>query len=397
MRAHRALLISLLLAAAAHLPAYAASQAAKDANRETGKRLEESPEALDKIREILQTGIPERMSVTVPNKATAESGKGGLIRVAAPAENKKSESVKTEAGTPTPAKTESTGKDKGSSPPSPASEATKKHEDTNSTEAGKADAKPAEVKAKPATKPAPKPAAKPNGSAPGTATPVTWSYSGAGAPENWGNLNPAYSLCTKGSRQSPIHIDPAETIAMSLETLTLSYGELMGSMVNTGYTVQMDTSGSNVLSLRGRSYGLQNIQFRHPAEEVINHRGYPMSIQWQHRDFQGNLAVLSVLVEVGQENPAINKLWSRLPFLVQERNPVQGMGTDLNALLPRQLDYYTYTGSLTQPPCSEGVLWVVLKNPITLSPEQIATFAKLYPMNARPVQPGNGRLVQSTK
>lgn len=386
----------IVLTSTAHQP----STAAEPETKKESKSLEDSPEALEKIRQILQKGIPERMTVQVKNTAKDNNNdKGGVIRVAAPADTK----GETKADTKAPAKVEAKAapkaepkKDTAATPEKTASNKAAQAEPSKEAKAespatDKPESKPeAPSKPKPVVrKPAPKPAADASAK-----TAIAWSYSGAGGPENWANLDPANQVCNKGKNQSPIHIETGEVIPLNLEPLQQNYGELYGTILNTGNSVQVDTSGSNTLKVRGRSYGLSQIQFKHPAEEVINHQGYPMSMQWVHKDFQGNTAIMSVLVEVGPANPAINSLWSRMPLLVKERNPVLGSGLNLNDLLPGNAGYYAYTGSWTVPPCTEGVLWIVLKTPITMSAEQIATFAKLYPMNARPIQPTNGRLIQ---
>lgn len=385
-----ALVLALMALSALH---HVSSMAADSEAKKESKSLEDSPEALEKIRQILQKGIPERMTVQVKNSAKDSSkdstDKGGVIRVAAPADNKaeqKADAKATPKAEPkTAPKVDAKAESKAESKTEAKSETKAENPATDKQESKpEAPSKPKPVARKPASKPA-EASSKPI---------IPWSYSGAGGPENWGNLEAANLTCSKGKNQSPIHIETGEAIPLNLEPLQLSYGELYGTIVNTGNTVQVDTSGSNTLKVRGRSYGLSHIQFKHPAEEVINHQGYPMSMQWIHKDFQGNMAIVSVLVEVGAANPAINSLWSRMPLLVKERNPVLGSGLNLSDLLPASAGYYAYTGSWTVPPCTEGVLWIVLKTPITLSAAQIATFAKLYPMNARPVQPTNGRLIQ---
>lgn len=384
-----------------------------DAAEETGKRLEENPEALEKIRGILQKGIPEQMTVQVTNKSkdtaasapTVERNEAvKVIKTAAPAKAEAKPESKPEAKVEPKADNKAADKpaDKAKSDDKAKSKTEEKSKPTES--AAKAEA-PAKVETPAKTEPAPKPPARKAVAKPAQPLHVVerptgempWEHTGPAGPANWGNLSMAYQACGNGKNQSPIHIDPQEVISLALEPLSLEYGELMGNLVNTGHAIQLDVSGYNNLKSRGRSYSLQSVQFKHPAEEVINGQGYPMSMQWLHKDFAGNLLMLSVLVEVGAENPAVNLLWSRLPFLRNERNPIQSNRISLKNLLPAQLGYYTYTGSLTQPPCTEGVLWVVLKQPITLSAQQVATLAKLYPMNARPVQPGNGRLIQASQ
>ncbi|MDH4394392.1 MAG: carbonic anhydrase family protein [Limnobacter sp.] len=384
------------------------STAAEPEAKKESKSLEDNPEALEKIRQILQKGIPERMTVQVKNSSKENSESGGVIRVAAPADANSKPAAKTTEKTAEkvdpkldPKLDPKVDSKKDAKPEVKAEAKTEKKAEPKleAKEIVKEEVK-GEVKADPPAAPkAPKPIyRKPAPKPVEVAKQVTaWGYSGLGGPENWASLDPANQACSKGKNQSPIHIETGEAIPLNLEPLQLNYGDLYGTIVNTGNSVQVDTSGSNTMKVRGRSYGLSQIQFKHPAEEVINHQTYPMSLQWVHKDFQGNTAIVSVLVEVGEANPAINSLWSRMPFLNKERNPVLSSGLNLNTLLPSNTGYYAYTGSWTVPPCSEGVLWVVLKTPITLSAEQIATFAKLYPMNARPIQPTNGRLIQTSQ
>jgi carbonic anhydrase len=374
----------ILLTASHPMPCGAAEPEAK----KESKSLEDSPEALEKIRQILQNGIPERMTVQVKNSAKEKSENGGVIRVAAP-------SAPADQASKPIQKSPEKSPEKPVEKPNTKVETKLEAKADNKTEAKTETVTDAPVAPK-VVKPIPKkPAPKTSEVASKPVTP--WSYSGLGGPEHWANLEPANQICSKGKNQSPIHIETGEAIPLNLEPLQLNYGDMYGTIVNTGSSVQVDTSGSNTMKVRGRSYGLTQIQFKHPAEEVINHHTYPMSLQWVHKDFQGNSAIVSVLVEVGAANPAIDGLWSRMPFLIKERNPVLSSGLNLNALLPSNTSYYAYTGSWTVPPCTEGVLWIVLKTPITLSAEQIATFAKLYPMNARPVQPTNGRLIQASQ
>jgi carbonic anhydrase len=223
---------------------------------------------------------------------------------------------------------------------------------------------------------------------------VHWSYSGEGGPENWWRLKPEFARCAEGARQSPINIRGG--IQVDLEPIRFEYRASAFSVIDNGHTVQVTTSPGNTLSVMGRRYELIQFHFHRPAEERVDGRVFDMVAHLVHRDPDGRLAVVAVLLDRGPPNPIIQSVWNSLPL---ERNEALA-GTaplELEQLLPANRSYYTYMGSLTTPPCSEGVLWLVMKEPVTVSTEQIAIFSRLYPMNARPLQPIGDRLVKESK
>ena len=129
------------------------------------------------------------------------------------------------------------------------------------------------------------------------------------------------------------------------------------------------------------------------SEERLNGKQFDMSVHLEHKDIEGKLAVIAILINEGKGHPLVQQVWNNLPLEKFTEQP--GLATiDLTQILPEQRQYVTYMGSQTTPPCQEGVLWMVLKQPVTASPEQMATFARLHPMNARPVQPSAGRLIK---
>jgi carbonic anhydrase len=221
-----------------------------------------------------------------------------------------------------------------------------------------------------------------------------WSYDGETGPQRWGKINPAWAKCHSGNRQSPIDI--REGIQVELETVNFDYKPAAFNVVNNGHTVQVNFGAGNRISLTGRSYELMQFHFHHPAEETVGGRGFPMVAHLHHKDAEGRLAIVAVLIESGNPNPVVQTVWNNLPLEVNEPL-VPTITMDVSQLLPQRREYYTYMGSLTTPPCSEGVLWIVMKQPITLSPQQIAIFARLYPMNARPVQATAGRLIKESQ
>ena len=151
----------------------------------------------------------------------------------------------------------------------------------------------------------------------------------------------------------------------------------------------------NSIEVMGRRYELAQFHFHRPSEERIDGRQFDMVVHLVHKDPEGRLAVVAVLLERGSAQPVVQKVWNNLPLEKGEEVPARDT-LDLAALLPAERSYFTYMGSLTTPPCSEGVLWMVMKQPVTISPEQIGIFARLYPMNARPIQSAAGRLIKES-
>ncbi|HSV51319.1 MAG TPA: carbonic anhydrase family protein, partial [Burkholderiaceae bacterium] len=224
-----------------------------------------------------------------------------------------------------------------------------------------------------------------------------WAYAGETGPQAWDRLNPDFKLCALGKRQSPIHIDGSSTLLGPAEPLQFNYQPSGGSVVNNGHTLQVDVEGENTLTVRGSSYRLLQFHFHHPAEERVNQRSFAMVAHLVHRNAEGQLAVLAVLMDPGEASPLIHKVWTHLPLEVADRVRVPAGVIDLNTLLPQDQRYYQFMGSLTTPPCSEGVLWMVLKTPASLSAEQLKLFAQLFPNNARPIQALNGRVVREAQ
>lgn len=220
-----------------------------------------------------------------------------------------------------------------------------------------------------------------------------WSYEGEAGPVRWGKLNPAWAKCDSGMRQSPIDI--RDGIQVDLETVAFNYKPSYFNVVDNGHTVQVNVGTGNSISLTGRTYELVQFHFHRPAEEKVNGRGFEMVAHLVHKDAEGRLAVVAVLIESGSPHGLVQTVWNNLPL--EKNDPlVPTITLDVNQLLPQRREYFTYMGSLTTPPCSEGVLWIVMKEPIQISAQQIAIFARLYPMNARPIQPNSGRLIKES-
>ena len=220
-----------------------------------------------------------------------------------------------------------------------------------------------------------------------------WAYSGETGPQAWGGLRPEFARCANGSRQSPIDI--RDGISVELEPVQFDYRATPFSVIDNGHTVQVDVRGGNAIQVRGRRFELVQFHFHRPSEERVNGRQFEMSAHLVHRDPEGRLAVVALLLDRGAPAPVVQQVWNNLPLEKHEAAPGSG-SIDLAQLLPKDSRYYTYMGSLTTPPCTEGVLWIVMQQPVPVSPEQIDIFARLYPMNARPVQPAAGRLIKQS-
>jgi carbonic anhydrase len=220
-----------------------------------------------------------------------------------------------------------------------------------------------------------------------------WDYQGEGGPKSWGKLKPEFAKCSSGARQSPIDI--RDGIKVQLDPVQFDYKASAFRVIDNGHTVQVNVAAGNGIEVIGRRYELVQFHFHRPSEERIDGRQFDMVAHLVHKDVEGRLAVVAVLLDRGSAHPIVQTVWNNLPLEKGEEVPARAT-LDLNALLPAERSYFTYMGSLTTPPCSEGVLWMVMKEPVPISSEQIGIFARLYPMNARPIQSASGRLIKES-
>jgi carbonic anhydrase len=217
-----------------------------------------------------------------------------------------------------------------------------------------------------------------------------WSYEGAEGPAKWGELDAANKACGIGSQQSPIDIEA--TIKSRLPALKLAWSKTADTIVNNGHTIQLNFAEGSTLKLGNATYKLIQVHFHRPSEHQVGGKNFPMEAHFVHRADSGELAVVGVLMAEGKRNAAFGKIVATMP--AEEGPPVKAdAGIHPGGLLPAKLSYYRYPGSLTTPPCSEVVEWLVLTNPVQVAATDVASFAKLYPMNARPVQKDNRRYV----
>ena len=220
-----------------------------------------------------------------------------------------------------------------------------------------------------------------------------WAYNGSGGPQAWSSLKPEFAACASGQRQSPIDIRGG--LSVDLEPVRFEYQSSRFAVLDNGHTVQVNLPQGNAIEVGGKRYELLQFHFHRPSEERIDGRQFEMSLHLVHQNDQGQLAVVGLLFDKGQANAVMQQVWNNLPLEKNEENQAGGT-VELADLLPTDRRYFTYMGSLTTPPCSEGVKWIVMRQPVTLTKEQIDIFARMYPMNARPVQAAAGRRIMQS-
>ncbi|MCG7600764.1 carbonic anhydrase family protein [Halomonas sp. McH1-25] len=219
-----------------------------------------------------------------------------------------------------------------------------------------------------------------------------WSYSGQAGPQHWGSLSPEFATCGSGKNQSPV--DLAGMIEGNLPEPAYDYSEPGETLINTGHTLKIAYPEGNALTLDGRRYALKQVHFHTPSEYTIDGQRYPMEAHLVHADAQGNLAVIGVMFEKGQSHEALARIQDSLPGRGDARLALSGKELSATAWLPAARDYYRLNGSLTTPPCTEGVRWLVMKDPVTASPAQLEALREaIGHANNRPLQPVNARLI----
>jgi len=217
---------------------------------------------------------------------------------------------------------------------------------------------------------------------------VHWSYEGDMGPERWGKEFPT---CAKGKSQSPLDI--RGPFVKTRTVVTTDYKEGPLKMLNNGHTIQVNVPAGSKLRIDGVAYDLLQFHFHRPSEEKIDGKPMAMVVHFVHKNAEGKLAVVGVLLKEGNENPGIKTLWANMPM--EEGPEVTPEGVNFNPanLLPREFDFYSYEGSLTTPPCTEGVRFFILKTTVNVAKEQVAAFP--FKRNARPVQELNGREIST--
>ena len=217
-----------------------------------------------------------------------------------------------------------------------------------------------------------------------------WSYEGESGPAHWGDLSSEFAECKSGHQQSPIDI--RKTVASDLPAIKFDYQPSQLKIIDNGHTVQVNYAPGSWITVGEKRYQLLQFHFHHPSEEEIDGKSHDMVAHLVHSDDDGNKAVVAVLLSRGESNALLKTVFAHIPATKGKEEAAE-VTINASDLLPKNTAYYTFPGSLTTPPCSEGVTWLVLKTAKTLSKEELESFARLYPHNARPVQPLNDRKV----
>lgn len=223
---------------------------------------------------------------------------------------------------------------------------------------------------------------------------VHWSYRGETGPAHWGDLKSEFSTCKSGKQQSPINIRAAHSAALA--AITPAYQAVPLYVLNNGHTIQVNVASGSHVTVAGKQYELLQFHFHSPSEHEVDGRAADMVAHLVHKAADGQLGVIAVLMKKGDNNPLIEKIWKHLPSHEGEYSKA---AIHINAadLLPEELSYYHYAGSLTTPPCSEGVNWMVLKKEVEVSAAQVKVFTDIFQKSTRPVQPLNGRSVELSR
>jgi carbonic anhydrase len=224
-----------------------------------------------------------------------------------------------------------------------------------------------------------------------------WSYSGANGPEHWGDLCAEFAACKNGREQAPLNIVNPQV--HSLPAIRFAYHAVALDLVNNGHSIEQNFApgNGNTITVDGKKYEMAQFHFHHPSEEAIDGKRYDMVAHFVHAGTDGHFAVIGVLIKEGKANPLITTLWKNLPEEKGKANKSTAVEVNAIELIPATHNYYMYKGSLTTPPCTEGITFYILDTPMELSKEQIAKFAEYYPDNARPDQPLNGRTIEHSK
>ena len=227
-----------------------------------------------------------------------------------------------------------------------------------------------------------------------------FSYGGYENPTNWNELSPSWAVCESGTKQSPIDIKSSSLVgaltSILTENIQFNYQSLTNFPVqNNGHTIQVNypyPSGNSTITIGGKTYTLKQFHLHTHSEHLIDGEAAALELHLVHQNDQGELAVVGVMIENGSENSALKTVFDNMP---EETGTNTAIGTiNASSFLPSDRSYYSYEGSLTTPPCSEGVKWFVLKKPIQASQAQIDAFTNIFQVNARPVQDLNGRIVK---
>lgn len=234
-----------------------------------------------------------------------------------------------------------------------------------------------------------------------SARPAHWGYDGDSGPANWATLAPVYALCGAGKNQSPIDIVKSDTkggaswkFDYKTTSLRIAHNEHMDDIIDNGHTIQVTVDEGSTFTFGDKSFELKQFHFHTPSEHTVNGQHAPMEMHMVHQSADGSLAVVGILFKEGKEpNENFAKIIANLPNAKGESKHITDVNLELKVHMPADNYAYHYVGSLTTPPCSEGVQWMVLRDPIELTADQITEFSKRIGSNNRPTQAVNERVV----
>jgi carbonic anhydrase len=223
-----------------------------------------------------------------------------------------------------------------------------------------------------------------------------WSYEGETGPEHWGDINPDYARCANGKEQSPINIETLHVVKdKKIADPAINYKPTLFSLINDGRTIQGAPSTlDNSIVIDNEEYKLTQFHFHTPSEHQFNGQHFDMELHFVHKGANHQIVVLGLMIKEGETNSYLEYAWNLIPRVKTTKIVKLTEPIDLMNLLPKEKDSFQYNGSLTTPPCTEGVKWVILKEPIEMSKEQIDKFREIFLDNHRPVQPLNDREVK---
>lgn len=219
-----------------------------------------------------------------------------------------------------------------------------------------------------------------------------WGYEGHAGPEHWGELSENFATCSSGKQQSPIDIQ-SSAASNNLDNIVFNYQSISPEVLNNGHTIQANYAAGSGIEVNGKHYDLLQFHFHTPSENTVDGKPYNMEMHLVHKSKDGQLAVVGVFMKQGDQNDVLQKLWDNMPQKSGEKKQLQDVKLSALELLPTKRSYSHFAGSLTTPPCSEGVNWFVMDKPIELSAAQIKKFADTIGENARPTQPLNDRTI----
>ena len=228
-------------------------------------------------------------------------------------------------------------------------------------------------------------------------TTTNWDYEGKRGALNWGKLAPDFKACAKGRDQSPIDIRGAR-LNKALQPIEFHYIAGPVTLENDGHTVMAHVDPGSYMVAGGVRYELVEFDFHHPSEVTVKGKFSDMEVHLMHKSADGKLAVLAVrLVEdVGNPNAVLATLWQHLPTKASATEKVSEM-VNPGGLLPADRGYWTYDGSLSTPPCTEGVRWFVFEQEMGVSRDQVRAFSSLFKVNTRPMQETHGRRIEANE